>query len=207
MVDKEQFSSDVYRLEIVGRNVNITEAMKNYLRDKIAKIERFHNKVIDIHVTMDIQKLEHSIMILVHFSHFEIRVHASSTDMYATIDKAVHRLQRKLSRWKDKIQDHHNKPQADVDLEVNVYDRPYDEVEEFNEEIEAQNLTNYTLEAPGSKISGQETHSLRTLTSEEAVMKMELSEAPFQVFRGEEDQVIKVIYRRPDGKYGIIQTK
>lgn len=207
MVGKEQFSTDIYRLEIVGRTVHVTEAMKNHLKEKLSKIERFHNHVIDIHVTMDIQKLEHSIVIMLHFSHFEIKVHATTSDMYASIDKAVDRLQEKLRRWKDKIKDHHSKSHVAVDLEVNVFKRPYDEVGEYNEEIEKQNRAHYAMQPLQAKIIGTETHPLKMLTVDEAVMKMELSEASFHIFRGEEDHLIKVIYRRPDGNYGIIQTK
>ena len=54
------------------------------------------------------------------------------------------------------------------------------------------------------KIIGNDTRSMKFLTAEEAVMKMELSDDPFMIFRGEEDRKLKVIYRRNDGNYGLI---
>jgi putative sigma-54 modulation protein len=48
---------------------------------------------------------------------------------------------------------------------------------------------------------------LKTLTQDEAVMKMEIAEEPFIIFRSEEDQKIKVIYRRKDENYGLVQIQ
>ena len=57
------------------------------------------------------------------------------------------------------------------------------------------------------KVIGMETRVLKILTTEEAMMKMDLSGDKFLVYRGEEDRKLKVIYRRDDGNYGIIQTE
>ncbi len=211
MVDKTKFAEEEargYRLSILGRNVLVTDAMKNYASEKIAKIERFHNHLMDIYVTMDIQKIDHVVDIVVKFEHFKIKVHAGSSDMYASIDKAVARLHKLMARWKDRIQDHHRKALSAVDLQVNVINRPYDELEEFNAEIEADLVRQKEDIYQQPRLIGKKTVPLKTLTMDEAVMKLELSGYFFLVFRGEEDQKLKVIYRRNDQKsYGIIQAE
>lgn len=206
MVAKEKFMEEDqdYRITIVGRNVYVTEAMKNYAMEKISKIDRFHNHVFDVHVTMDIQRIEHSVVIILKFNHFKIKVSASSTDMYVSIDKAVDKLQAQLRRWKGRIQDHHKKGVAAVDMQVNVLRRPYNDIDEINAAIEDVNLQKEIEEYRPPKIVGADTRPLKQLTADEAVMKMELSGDHFMLFRGEEDQKLKVIYRRADGNYGII---
>lgn len=208
MVDKSKFAEQEaalgYRLTIIGRNVYVTEPMKTYAFDKISKIDRFHNHVMDLHVTLDIQKLEHSCVIILSFDHFRVKVSASSTDMYASIDKAVDKLQSKIRRWKSRIQDHHKKALSVTDMQINVLQRPYDAVEEFNEEIEIASKKTLADDYRPPKIIGADTRPLKTLTTEEAIMKMELSDDNFMIFRGEEDKKLKVIYRRKDGHYGII---
>lgn len=208
MVDKEKFAQQEealgYRLTIMGRHVYVTEAMKNYAFDKLSKIDRFHNHVLDLHVTLDIQKLEHSCVIVLSFDHFRVKVSASSTDMYASIDRAVDKLQSKIRRWKGRIQDHHKKALSATDMKINVLQRPFDNLEEINEEIELSNMKSLIDEYRPPKIIGAETRSLKTLTTEEAIMKMELSDDNFMIFRGEEDLKLKVIYRRKDSNYGII---
>jgi putative sigma-54 modulation protein len=196
-----------YRIHIIGRNVYVTDAMKNHALDKLSKIDRFHNHILDIHVTMDIQKLEHSVIILMKFSHFYIKVSASSTDMYASIDKAVEKLQAQLRRWKNKIQDHHKKGVAAVDMQINVLHRPYTDLDEVNAEIENENRKHASDKYTPPKIIGNDKRPLKTLTTDEAIMKMELSGDTFLIFRGEEDLKLKVIYRRADGHYGVIRPE
>lgn len=207
MVDKAKFIEEDalgYPINIVGRNVYVTEGMKNYAIEKLSKIERFHNHIMEIHVTMDIQKLEHSVVIILRFDHFKIKVAASSTDMYASIDKAVDKLQAQIRRWKGKIQDHHQKGVSATDMQINVLRRPFTDLEEINAEIEAENHRAEVSEYLTPKIIGTDTRPLKNLTMEEAVMKMELSGDHFLLFRSEEDRKLKVIYRRSDGNYGII---
>jgi putative sigma-54 modulation protein len=208
MVDKSKFAEEEaqgYRLNIIGRNVLVTDAMKNYAWEKMGKVERIHSHLMDMQVVMDIQHLEHTVDIVLKFEHFRIKVHAASTDMYVSIDKAIDKLQALIRRWKDRIQDHHKKKLAVVDMQVNVVNRPYDELAEFNAEIEAANKKKQSL-APQPVIK-KKTLPLKMLTTEEAIMKMELSGFEFLVFKGEEDQKLKVIYRRKDGTYGIIQIE
>ncbi len=210
MVDKKKFAEEEalgYNITILGRNVQITEAMKQYAWDKLVKIERFHNHIMDCHVTMDIHKVDHSVTIIVKFDHFKIKAHADSTDMYVSIDQAIDRLQRQLRRWKEKIQDHSKKKLSVVDMRVNVLQRPYNELADYNAQIEADLKKKRTEEITPGKIIGNETLPLKTLTSDEAIMKMELSGDHFLVYRAEEDRKLKVIYRRSDGNYGVIQPE
>jgi putative sigma-54 modulation protein len=208
MVNKEKFAEQEaalgYRLTILGRNIYVTEAMKQHAFDKLSKIDRFHNHVMDLHVTLDIQKLEHSCVVILKFDHFKVKVASSSTDMYVSIDKAVEKLQAKIRRWKSRIQEHHNKSRSVVDMQVNVLQRPYDETDEINAEIEDETKQELLAEYKPSKVIGADKRALKTLTTDEAMMKMELSGDPFLIFRGEEDRKLKVIYRRNDGNYGII---
>ncbi len=208
MVDKAKFAAQEealgYRLTLNGRNVFVTEAMKNHAIDKLSKIDRFHNHVTELHVTLDIQKLEHICTIILKFDHFKVKVSCSSTDMYASIDKAVDKLKSKIQRWKSRIQDHHKKALKVVDMNINVLSRPFDTIEEFNEEIESENKIEVAKEYQAPQVIGSDKRPLKSLTTDEAIMKMELSDDPFMIFRGEEDRKLKIIYRRNDGNYGII---
>lgn len=207
MVNKTKFLEEEdlgYRIIIAGRNVLITESMKSYAYDKFSKIDKFHNHVLDLHVILDIERLEHSCSAVLVFKQFKIKVSSKSTDMYASIDKTVDKLQAQLRRWKGKIQDYHNKPLSSIDMTVNVLRKPYNELEEINAEIENANRKLMLEEYQPPKIIGNEKTLLKTLTTDEAVMKMELSGDQFMLFRCEEDQKLKLIYRRNDGNYGLI---
>lgn len=208
MVDKAKFTEQEkalgIRINILGRNVYVTDAMKDYAYEKLSKIDRFHNHIMDIHVTMDVQKMEQMINILLQFDHFKVKVSASSTDMYASTDKAIEKLQEKIRRWKSRIQDHHKKSRSAVDMQVNVLRRPFSDIDLINDAIEMENKARDAEVYQTPQVVGSDVRSLKRLTTEEAVMKMELSDDHFMVFRGEEDQKLKVIYRRKDGNYGLI---
>ncbi len=208
MVDKKKFQDEEslgYRVDIVGRNIQITEPIRAYIWDKLSKIERFHNHIMYVHMTLEIQKLEHVCTILLKIDHVQIKCQANSTDMYASIDKAIDKLHNLLSRYKSRIQDYHRKKLSIIDMQVNVLQRPYNEVDEINAAIEAANAKSGGLIPP--KIIGTETKPLKMLTVDEAVMKMDLSGDHFLIFRSEEDQKLKVLYRRNDGHYGLIQPE
>ncbi len=197
-----------YNVIVTGRNVQVTEAMKGYAIEKVSKLERFANRIIDVIVTMDIQKLEHRVDIVMTVTHTLIKSRASSENMYASIDKAVDKMHSQLQKYKTRLQDHHAKGLAVVDMKVNVLRGPIDEVTEVNDEIEEENSKALEQSYKLHEIVAEETMPLKILTYDEAVMKMELAnDEPFMIFRHEQDQKIKVIYRRKDGNYGIIEPE
>lgn len=208
MVDKAKFTEQEkalgMRISILGRNVYVTDSMKEHAFEKISKIERFHNHIMDIHVTMDVQKMEQSVVIMLHLEHFRVKVSASSTDMYASIDKAVEKLRAKIRRWKSRIQDHHKKARSVVDMQISVLKRPFTDVDFINEAIEIENASHQLEEYQAPTIIGTDSRPMKTLTTEEAIMKMELSDDGFMLYKCEEDCKLKVIYRRKDGHYGLI---
>lgn len=210
MVDVRKFKEEEaegYRVDIIGRNMEVTEPIRMYVWDKLAKIERFHNHIMHLHMTLEIQKLEHVCTIVLKIDHTEVKCQAKSTDMYASIDEAVNRLHAMLSRYKSRIQDYHMKKLSSIDMQVNVLHRPHNELEEINAAIEEVNNKTRMQAYEAPKIIGSETKPLKTLTVNEALMKMDLSGDAFLIFRSEEDRKLKVLYRRADGHYGLIQPE
>jgi putative sigma-54 modulation protein len=196
-----EFIDAAYNIQITGRHIEITDSMKDYAIDKISKIERFMNRIIDVNVIMDIQKLEHRVEIILKAGNIKITSKASSTDMYISIDQAVDKLEAQILRYKSKLQDHHAKDHAILNMTVNVLSPQ--EIEEdlgIDEEI----TEDFNRFKP-HRLVKQETRPLKTLTYDEAIMKMELSGDMFMIFKNEADQKLKVIYRRKDENYGIIE--
>lgn len=204
----KEFVGEGYEIHVTGRDVLVTDAMKDYAIEKISKIEKFSNRIIDVNVTMDIQKLDHRVAITIKVDHIKIKGQAASTDMYASIDRSVEKIERQLRRYKSRIKDHTAKPVNIVDLKVNVFKKPEEEdLVDINIDIEDQNQKDLFEKYCPHDIVEQDTRPLKTLTFEEAVMKMELSSDVFLIFRHEVDQKLKVIYRRKDKNYGIIEVE
>lgn len=200
-----EFIDEGYSINVVGRHVQVTDAMKDYAMEKIAKIERFSDRIIEVHISMDVQKFEHRVDVSTKIGGVLIKSRASTDSMYASIDKAVERIDTQLKRYKTRIQNHHAKPLEVIDMAVNVF-RPLSDQElaEVNDEIDEENnqqLIRYYTPHP---IISQEKVSLKILNEQEAIMKLELSGDAFLLFKNESDRKLRVLYRRKDGNYGLM---
>ena len=205
-----EFADETYNITITGRHVEVTDSMKDYAMEKIFKIERFSNRILDVVVTMDIQKINHIVDIVMKIDHLKIKSSANSTDMYMSIDSAVHKLKEQLLRYKDKIQDHYMRSPKTQDMNVNVFQNPVargSDLEEVNADIEEESRRRLEDGFRPHHIVKSETRPIKNLTNDEAIMKLELSGDTFLIFLCEDDQKIKVIYRRNDGNYGIIEPE
>jgi putative sigma-54 modulation protein len=200
-----EFLQQEYPIVVTGRNFPVTEPMKNYAIEKIAKIDRFNIRIVDVSVVMDIQKQLQRVEIVVKVDHILVRSEAVSDDMYASIDKAVDRIQTQLRKYHSKIRDHQAKGIRAIEMDVDVY-RPLTEEELSMEALANQERQELIERYRPRQIVKREVMPIKTLNHSEAVMKMELGGAPFMIFRSEEDSKLKVIYLREDGNFGIIET-
>lgn len=202
-----KFANEGYTIYVHGKNIEITDAIRNYVWEKLSRIEKIADQIIEINVTLDAQKLEQTCSILMNFSHFNVKVKASTDNLYASIDRAVDRLITLIRRYKTKLQSHRAKDVSTVDIHVNVIEALKNDVAAINDEIEAENVRRKQGDFEIHKVVAKETMPLKTLTQDEAVMKMEISDDPLLIYRSEEDKKIKVIYRREDKNYGLVQIQ
>lgn len=194
-----------YNISIAAKHIAMTDAIKNYVLEKMSKVDRFTHHILDLKVTLDIQKLQHIVTAQIKFSHYKIYVHASLDDLYAAIDKVADRLTKLVRKYKEKLQNHVAKPIEEVDMQVNVLSST--DEDEINDAIEEENQKRREHLFDFHRVVSKDVMPLKLLRENEAVMRMELSGEHFMVYRSEEDQKLKVIYRREDGDFGIIQIQ
>lgn len=202
-----------YNIMVTGRHVHVTDAMKAYAEEKLSKLDRFGDRIIDIVVTMDIQKLEHRVDIIIKYGHTLIKSHAATGDMYVSIDQAVDKLQTQLRKYKSRLKNHHAKSHPVVEMAVTVYSPQLDreplealDEQEANNGIELQNAKDEYGPLHPHKIVKSEPQQMKILTDDEAIMKMELSGRHAMVYKHEESRKLKVIYRQEDGNYCVIEA-
>ncbi len=201
------FAGQPYNVSVVGKHFQITDAIRNYVFEKISKVERLTDSIIDVIVTLDSQKLEQSCTILMNFIYFHIKVSGHTDNMYSAIDKASDRAVHLVRKYKDKLKSHRFKDRTTVDIHVNVIKPLQDDLKAINDDIEAENAVKENEKYQLHQIVAKEMMPLRTLTQDEAIMKMEITDAHFLIYRSEEDQKLKVIYRRDDRNYGLVQVQ
>jgi putative sigma-54 modulation protein len=96
------------QLNISGHHVDVTEALKSYVSEKIGKLERHYDHITNVHVVLSVEKMRQRAEATVHVSGAELFADADSEDMYAAIDMLTDKLDRQLIKHKEKTVDRHH---------------------------------------------------------------------------------------------------
>jgi len=199
--------STEYQIALTGRHIDITEPIEAYVSEKIHRVDHMAHKIMDASVVLEVQKLEYSCSILMNFLHFHIRVHASTDNMYSAIDKCTDKLFALVSKYKSKLQSKQGEHLGSVDIQVNVLKPSEENIKVINEDIDEENAHREYERYHLHSVVEKESVSVKTHTQDEAIMRMEFSHEPFMIYRSEEDQKIKVMYRRPDNNFNLVQIQ
>lgn len=189
---------DIYKL--IGRNIDVTDAMRAHAEEKLEKLNRFSDHIVDAKVVMSYATdgnpaLPAKVEVQLNLPNGVVRAEENGPDTYAATDMVVEKLERQLKRFKErKLAKRTQEPMLAGDdlpplpLEGNLPP----EVEEADADAEGE-------------IVRVKRHVMRPMSPEDAAMQMEDLGHSFFVFRNMESGDINVIYRRFDGDYGLIE--
>lgn len=94
------------QLNITGQNVEITEAMREFVTSKFAKLEHYFDRINQVYIVLKVEKVTQSTDATLHINGGEIHASAEGQDIYAAIDGLIDKLARQLTRHKDKSKQH-----------------------------------------------------------------------------------------------------
>jgi putative sigma-54 modulation protein len=97
------------QLSVTGHHVEVTQALRDYVGTKLAKLERHFDHMTDIHCILTVEKLVHKAEATVYMGGGTIHADSIEDDMYAAIDMLVDKLDRQVKKHKEKLTDHHAK--------------------------------------------------------------------------------------------------
>ena len=95
------------QVTISGQHVEITDTLREYVRQKLARIDRHFGPVIRSHVVLHVEKNRHRVETRIHTKGTQWHATAEDKDMYAAIDRVVDKLDRQVIKHKEKVVDHH----------------------------------------------------------------------------------------------------
>ena len=95
------------RVNLTGHHVEITPALKDYVNEKMTRIERHFESVTSVNCILTVEKLRHKAEAKVNVTGGTIYADAVEDDMYAAIDGLIDKLDRQIVRHKEKLTDHH----------------------------------------------------------------------------------------------------
>jgi putative sigma-54 modulation protein len=180
------------RISVVGRNYEVSDAVHRYLEDRLARIRRHFDRVMDANVVLAAEKYRHRAEINIVVSGVNMRGEGETGDMYTSIDQAVDRIDRQVRRYKDKLDSrkHRHAPAKEEELPTVTHELLAPDAGE-REESER-------------RVIKTERHMVKPMSLDEAVMQMDLLNADFYVFTNAGTDRLNVVYRRLDGNVGWI---
>ena len=94
------------QVSLSGHHVEITDSLRHYVNEKIARLDRHFDHALDIHVVLTVEKLRHKAEATLHVSGNNLHADDVQEDMYAAIDGLVDKLDRQGKKHKEKMKDH-----------------------------------------------------------------------------------------------------
>lgn len=175
------------RYNIRGEKVEITDAIRSYIEDKIGKLDKYFEnaETIDANVVIKVRGKEQKIEITIPAMHYTLRSEESHDDLYAAIDLTVDKLERQIRKNKTKI---------NSKIKKTVIQNFEMDLEDSFEEDDVQVLKRKKID-------------MKPMDEEEAMLQMNMLGHSFFVFKNVDTDSICVLYLRKDGNYGIIETK
>lgn len=180
------------KFSIRGENIEVTEAIRDYVEAKLAKIEKYfvEDNEIDTRVNLKVYREKTAkVEVTIILGSMILRAEDVSQDMYGSIDLVVDKIERQIRKNKTKIAKKHREkvPTGQV----------------FRSEFEAEEVED------GSEVKVVRTKNvtLKPMDVEEARLQMELLGHDFFIYTDSEDGETNVLYRREDGNLGLIEAK
>ncbi len=173
------------KFTISGKNIEVTEGMKNAVIEKLGKLERYFTPETEIIVTMSVEKERQKIEVTIPVKGNIIRSEQVSNDMYVSIDLVEEVIERQLRKYKTKIVE---KQQEGTNFKKEFLEKDAEPAEEI-------------------KIIRTKHFGIKPMYPEDACIQMELLGHNFFVFCNAETEEVNVVYKRKGNTYGLIEPE
>jgi putative sigma-54 modulation protein len=104
------------QLNLSGHHVDITDSMRSYVEEKLAKLERHFDHVTNVQVILSVEKLAQKAEASVHLAGNDVFAEAVNEDMYAAIDALIDKLDRQVLKHKEKLKSHRGNGHRDLEI-------------------------------------------------------------------------------------------
>lgn len=170
-------------ITIVGRKVNLRENFKELVQRKLSKFERIFDADADAVVTVTLEKNRQTVEITVRQRGMIYRAESTAAEMNEAIDDVIAALGRQIRKNKTRLE--RAKKVQRFELVDEYYDEPDEEIE----------------------IAKRKTFRAETMHVDEAILQMNMLGHNFYMFRDDESGELNVVYKRRDGRYGVIEPE
>jgi ribosomal subunit interface protein len=187
------------QLTVTGKQIDTGDALRRHVEASLDSIlGKYFKTAIEAHVVFSKEA---------HLSRAEVSIHigrgivvnagAAAVDTYAAFDAAAERIAKRMRRYKRRLRDHHMKVRESSETGERARDYV---LAPLAEEVEDDGRG-------GPAVVAEMSTDLPNLTVGEAVMRMDLADAPVLLFRNRSHGELNLVYRRADGNVGWIDPE
>lgn len=179
------------KINIRGERMEVTAALKDYVEKKITKLERYFEAPLtsEVNVTLGVVRDQHNVEVTIPLTGVMLRAEERNADMYASVDLVLDKLERQIRKHKTKANRKYREQGHKRDLfaiESAIPVAPFEEEEDY-------------------EVVRTKRFDLKPMDIDEAILQMNMVGHNFFVFANSDTQRVNVVYKRNDGKYGLIE--
>ena len=174
-----------------GQRFQVTDALRDYAEKKLSRLEKYFDPSVtsEVNVTLSVTKGLHTVEVTIPLSGLFLRAEEVSEDMYASIDLVVDKLERQIRKHKTRINRRVRQGAGTKQVFREVSANSVSVLDE-EEDFEVVRTKHFTF---------------KPMDLEEAILQMNMLGHNFFVFTNAESKAVNVVYKRNDGKYGLIE--
>src|SRR5690606_12988021 len=182
------------KFNIRGENIEVTPAIRDYVENKIEKVERYFNEDLNANANVNLKVYndkQTKVEVTIPMKNLTLRAEERHNDMYAAVDLIVDKLERQIRKHKTK---------------VNRKFRDREGTGIYFANVASQMEANADTSEDDYTIVRTKQFDLKPMDQEEAVLQMNMLGHDFYIFTDAETDGTNIVYKRKDGKYGLIET-
>lgn len=172
------------QIKIRGNKIDITDSMKEYVKEKLSKLEKYSLEEFEANVLVKVRNYTQKVEVTIPLKTLILRAEEESSDFYSAVDLVVNKLERQIRKNKTKLKRKEKSGIKELNME-NILDIP----EEEEKEVKRKKI------------------EIKPMNMEEAILQMELLGHNFYMYKDSDLGSIALVYKRRDGGYGVIETE
>ncbi|KRM86450.1 ribosome hibernation-promoting factor, HPF/YfiA family [Lacticaseibacillus thailandensis] len=179
-----------------GENIEVTEAIRNYVEKRINKLNKYFSEGAQAiaHVNLKVYSNKQAkVEVTIPMPYLTLRAEEKNPDLYAAIDLVTDKLERQIRKFKTKI----NRKSRE---------KGFADLVETPEEPDLEEADDDSTEATDLNVVRTKRVALKPMDSQEAILQMNMLGHNFFIFEDAETNGTSIVYKRRDGRYGLIET-
>ncbi|HEY9072392.1 MAG TPA: ribosome-associated translation inhibitor RaiA [Candidatus Ozemobacteraceae bacterium] len=197
------------QIVVSGKNIHLSQALKDYAEKKLASIKKYFDHIIEVDVNLstdDVRDQTRSKVceVTVWANGIVMRGKKASEDLYASIDMVADKIERQIKKHKEKLKDVPRRSTDKKELAAVHSVLSLDTGKKAKKTVAAEPADKARSE---HRIVRSGTFSIKPMFADEAAEQLDLLKQEFYVFSNAETNQINVIYKRTDGNFGLIEPE